>query len=162
MLSDIVEAGEDDRPFLFAMFLQAAFWSGPPEGLDCEQVGRDPALGQYVRGWGRPGDTGLIARERHERAGAAWYRLFTAADPGYGFVDEDTPELGLAVVGGRRGAGVGRRLLLALLARARLQGYRALSLSVSHENDRALRLYRSLGFTPLHDVGGSTTMKVDL
>ena len=43
---------------------------------------------RYVRGWGRPGDTAVIALEGGFPVGAAWYRLFPASEPGYGFVDE--------------------------------------------------------------------------
>jgi GNAT superfamily N-acetyltransferase len=155
----IEQAREEDRPFLFAMFVAAAFHEGPPPELSCAQVAGDPALGVYVRDWGRSGDAALVARDQ---AGAAWYRLFDAAEPGYGFVDEATPELGLAVAEGRRGEGVGRALLSALLDHARAAGFPALSLSVSRANPRARRLYDALGFVPLHDVGGSTTMRVAL
>ena len=80
-------------------------------------------VSRYVRGWGRPGDTAVIALENGFPVGAAWYRLFTAAEPGYGFVDERTPELAIAVVPSKRGHGIGDQLLDALLARARESGY---------------------------------------
>ena len=53
---------------------------------------------RYVRNWGRKGDAGVVAVEGPHAYGAAWYRLFTAGEPGFGFVDEATPELTIAVV----------------------------------------------------------------
>ena len=45
----------------------------------------------YVKAWGRPGDTAMIALVDGFPVGAAWFRLFKATAPGYGFVDEQTP-----------------------------------------------------------------------
>ena len=75
---------------------------------------RDPGKGpgpvaRYVKGWGKPGDTALIAVDDGFPVGAAWYRLFTRDHPGYGFVDEETPELAIAVVPNRRGEAWARR-----------------------------------------------------
>jgi GNAT superfamily N-acetyltransferase len=53
-----------------------------------------------------------------EPVGAAWWRLFTAEDPGYGFVDEATPQVSIGVLPEARGRGVGERLLRALIAEA--------------------------------------------
>jgi len=81
----------------------------------------DPAEGsvqRYVMSWGRPGDAAVIAYSDSGNVGAAWYRLFKEREPGYGFVDEQTPELSIAVVPSRRGKGFGDELLSALLARA--------------------------------------------
>ena len=71
----------------------------------------EPPVRRYVERWGRPGDTALIAIQDFQRVGAAWYRLFPADNPGYGFVDEETPELSIAIVPSRRGSGLGSELL---------------------------------------------------
>src|SRR3990170_3089770 len=68
------------------------------------------------------------------RLGAAWYRLMTYEEPGYGFVDDQTPEVALAVVPDHRGRGLGGALLRELREAARSQGYSALSLSVEKGN----------------------------
>ena len=77
----------------------------------------------------------------------------TAADPGYGFVAADIPEVGMGVVADWRGLGVGRRLLSELLER-----HPVMSLSVDTDNVGAAGLYRSLGFVDVVIVGTSVTM----
>ena len=42
----------------------------------------DIPLSRYVDGWGRAGDTALIAMDGGHPVGAAWFRLFPAACPG--------------------------------------------------------------------------------
>jgi GNAT superfamily N-acetyltransferase len=75
----------------------------------------------------------------------AWLRCFPASEPGYGFVDESTPELSIAVLPAYRGKGIGSRLLERLL-----QGVDAASLSCDPANP-AWRLYVRLGFEPRPD-----------
>ena len=103
------------------------------------EPGRGPGpVALYVKGWGRPGDTALIAVEDGFPVGAAWFRLFPRDQPGYGFVDEETPELAIAVSPHARGKGIGDALLHALYERAKADGYAAVSLSVD-ARQRALR-----------------------
>ncbi len=80
-------------------------------------------------------------------------RYFTAAGPGFGFVDEQIPELSIGVHEGLRGQGVGRALMRAATEAAPDR----LSLSVEDGN-RAIHLYESLGFVPVGREGNSTTM----
>jgi len=114
---------------------------------------------RYVQNWGRPGDAGVVAMDGPHSYGAAWYRLFTAREPGFGFVDEQTPELTLAVVPSRRGKGTGKELLDALLAHAREQGYRAISLSAAKEQ---APFYERFGFEPVRESDNAITMLVRL
>jgi GNAT superfamily N-acetyltransferase len=91
--------------------------------------------------------------------GAAWYRLFPESAPGFGFVDAATPELTIAVVPSRRGAGLGGELMDALLARAKGDGYGAVSLSAEKG---MTKLYERFGFRPVEEKDGTVTMKADL
>jgi ribosomal protein S18 acetylase RimI-like enzyme len=116
---------------------------------------------RYVRGWGRPEDTAVIALEGGFAVGAAWYRLFTAEEPGYGFVDESTPELAIAVVPSKRGHGIGEKLLTSLMDRAREAGYESLSLSVEPENP-SRKLYERQGFEVVDRGEDAWTMKAPL
>lgn len=121
--------------------------AGPSERprASLEEVLADPQTARYVEDWGRAGDTGRIAESPEGTAlGAAWYRQYSAAQPGYGFVSETVPEVSMAVDEQARGAGVGTALLTALVDEARRQGHPALSLSVLHDNP-AVRLYERLG-----------------
>ena len=124
------------------------------------RLNEDPDLpvARYVNNWGRPGDAGLIAWEKGP-VGAAWYRLFKASAPGFGFVDEQTPELTIAVVPGRRGGGLGAELMQALLDRARKQGYKGISLSAQKG---MTKLYERHGFVPIEEKDGTVTMKAKL
>ena len=136
----------DDEPFLWDMG-----WEATAVDAGMRALGRDlafaiPHVRRYFDGWGRPGDAGVVAvSEDGSRLGAAWYRLFPDEAPGWGFVANDVPELSIGVAVEARGKGVGTALLNALLALAREQGYRALSLSVDRQNP-ARRLYARMGF----------------
>ena len=146
--------GARDVPFLRDMLRHAFYWRTP--------VGeREPPLTRYVNGWGRPGDRSLIAIEDFVPVGAAWYRLFTQDDAGFGFVDEETPELAIAVVPSRRGRGFGRELLAELLERARGDGFQAISLSVARDNP-AVALYESYGFERLREDENAVVMRAAL
>lgn len=147
-----------DARFLRDMLHHAYYWRE-------RSVPQDPMEGsvqRYVMNWGRPGDAAVIALDDvGSEVGAAWYRLFKANEPGYGFVDEQTPELSIAVVPSRRGKGFGVELLEALLAQARHDGFTQVSLSVEADNP-AFRLYERHGFRKVGESGGSATMLVTL
>src|SRR3954463_4545248 len=121
----------DDLSFLSDMGWEAAAVSGEVRAMGRDAALTMPSIRKYLAGWGRAGDGGVVAFDKHGGGlGAAWYRLFPPDDPAYGFVAPDIPELSMGVVERERGKGVGRALLKALLVRAREDGYRAISLSV--------------------------------
>jgi ribosomal protein S18 acetylase RimI-like enzyme len=134
----------------------------PPDAMRA-----NPSFARYVEGWGRGHDAGVLAVDEAtgRPVGAAWMRLLTGERRGYGWVDDATPELAIAVLPAYRGRGIGTRLLSALIAAAR-RSYPALSLSVRATNPAA-RLYRRLGFEPVPGTevanrprGTSVTMKL--
>ena len=152
----IRKASGRDAPFLRDMVKHAYYWRAttvPESG--------EPPVQRYVERWGRPGDTALIAIQDFQPVGAAWYRLFRADNPGYGFIDEETPELSIAIVPSRRGTGLGSELLDALMRRAREDGYGAISLSVEKDNP-AVALYERHGFRRVGEDDGAYTMRADL
>jgi GNAT superfamily N-acetyltransferase len=111
---------QEDTRFLRDMLRHAYHWRlGDP----------DLPVYRYVKNWGRRGDAGVIASAGPNEYGAAWYRLFSASEPGFGFVDEETPEVTIAVVPSHRGQGTGGEMLEALLDRAREDGFKRISLS---------------------------------
>jgi ribosomal protein S18 acetylase RimI-like enzyme len=149
--------GAQDVRFLRDMLHHAYYWKERAP----EDTGPGP-VALYVKAWGRPGDTAVIAIDGGFPAGAAWYRLFPRDRPGYGFVDERTPELAIAVVPNARGKGVGSALLGALLDRARVEGYGAISLSVDRNNAGAIELYERHGFERVGEDDDSVTMLAHL
>jgi GNAT superfamily N-acetyltransferase len=96
--------------------------------------------------------------------GAAWVRRLVGEGRGYGWVDDATPELAIAVEPGREGQGVGAAMLARLLDD--LAGtVPAVSLSVRADNP-ARRLYARLGFVVVEGsdvanrVGGTSLTMV--
>jgi ribosomal protein S18 acetylase RimI-like enzyme len=144
-----------DEPFLREMLFEAPFvplGADPLPRVDLEA----PEITHYVDGYGRPGDLGVIALADEKPVGAAWVRQLDAADPGYGYVDDETPELTIAVTPEWRGRGVGERLMLELINAAHTT-VPAVSLSCDPENP-AMRLYERLGFVAVGESGTSITM----
>ena len=147
-----------DEPFLWEMLYHAIY---VPEGHPAppRSILQEPDIAHYVRQWGQlPEDQGFVAVDQAtgQPVGAAWLRLFTLLDPGYGYVDDETPELSIAMLPDYRGQGLGSHLLNALLNEAR-QKYTAVSLSVSPGNP-AEKLYQKLGFTMVYEDASSRTM----
>jgi ribosomal protein S18 acetylase RimI-like enzyme len=155
-------ADPTDRPVLAGALALAADWRPGARPRSVDEVLAEPSLAHYVTRWGGDGDAGVVAVDADDRPlGATWWRFLPADDPGYGFVDEATPEVAIGVVPEARSRGVGSALLDALVTEARRRSLPALSLSVEQDNP-AVALYRRLGFVPVATVDGSITMVLDL
>ncbi|MEU8155286.1 GNAT family N-acetyltransferase [Micromonospora sp. NPDC048986] len=162
-MTDLVirAATSADFEFLVDMLVEAVNWL-PERNWSREQILANPALAHYVTGWMQPDDFGLVAVDRADRSvGAAWCRYLTAADPGYGYVSDDVPELTIGVVEAWRGRGVGRLLLRAVLDAARERGIRTVSLSVERANFAA-RLYAAEGFRTVESFEDADTMVAEI
>jgi ribosomal protein S18 acetylase RimI-like enzyme len=118
----------EDTPFLWEMLYQAIHVTPLAEPPPREILLR-PEIRRYLQDWGQPHDSGFVAEEplTAEPIGAAWLRLFVGDQKGYGYVDDETPELTVAVVPECRGKGIGTRLLSHLVATAETR-YACLSL----------------------------------
>jgi GNAT superfamily N-acetyltransferase len=141
----IRELEETELPFLREMLYRALMWQPDAERYPFEPLLAHPQVVRYHHGWGRAGDAALVAEEGGQPVGCVWYRLFTDDDHGEGYVDDETPELAIAVADGHRGKGVGAALMTAAVERARREGFARLSLSVDEANP-AKHLYARLGW----------------
>ena len=147
-----------DQGILWEMLYLALYV--PPEA---PPLGRDivykPELAKYVQAWGKAGDLGLVASlsDNQMAIGAAWLRLFQQDNPGYGYINDATPELAIAVLPDYRNQGIGTALLTQLCHQAK-ERYAAISLSVALYNP-ALRLYRRFGFEAVERSDDALTMK---
>lgn len=140
-----LRAGEDH--ILFEASMGTINWPGPR--FTEEEARAIPEIMHYTRFRPERGDLGVVAETDAGRSrlvvGVAWLLFLPATDPGYGFVAADVPEFAIWVRAGRRGSGLGRRLLRAVVEAARQRGIRAISLSVEAENP-SRHLYESEGF----------------
>lgn len=135
------------------MLFEAFFWNPAVDRPAFRRFRVEPEFRRLLGDWGRHGDHGVIA----ENTGAAWFRLWNEANHSYGYVDEKTAELAIAVERDHRSKGIGRALLRELIALAREKDFEALSLSVSPLNP-AVQLYESEGFRRAGGTGSSITM----
>ncbi|MEK4563874.1 GNAT family N-acetyltransferase [Alkalihalobacillus sp. FSL R5-0424] len=151
-----------EHDFLKEMFYESIFIEEskkPP----LEELLNSQNLLKYHTNWGKPGDCALVAVSKEgKKLGAVWFRLLQGDEAGYGYVDEQTPELGIALTKEARGKGVGRALMVQIMKQARYDQFEALSLSVDPKNEAAVELYKSLGFAQVGMEGTSLTMVVQL
>ncbi len=148
----------EDVEFLWDMLYESLF---VPEGQEpfSREILKEPFISKYVEGWGRSGDFGCIAMNDEGRpVGSISARYFDESNQGFGYVDNDVPELGMAIVEEYRGLGMGTALLSELFTEAKRREIGRLSLSVDPTNAAAMKLYQRFGFEEVGKVGTSITM----
>ena len=128
----------EDESIVWEMLQYAA------QQTSIESVRSQPYLARYATDWGRTGDLGFAACFDEIPVGAAWLRLWPGEDKGFGYISDDIPELGFAVLPDYRGRGIGTQLLTQVLQTARAR-FPAVSLSV-RSNNPVFRLYERSGF----------------
>lgn len=120
-----------------------------------------PHLAKYIANWGRPDDIALVAEKDGQLIGAVWCRLLKAAEKGYGYVDDQTPELSLAIHANFRNQGLGTQLMEKAFIALVEKDFSQVSLSVDQDN-KAVNLYKRVGFEIVEEVETAFTMKKTL
>lgn len=136
----------EDTPLLEQATLGTMNWCGPRFTLT--DVRARPEFSHYTRCKPARGDFGIAAYHDEEPAGVVWALYLSADDPGYGYIDETTPEVSLWVSEEHRGRGLGRVLLHAIISEAATRNLNQMSLSVEADNF-ARNLYLAEGFAPV-------------
>jgi ribosomal protein S18 acetylase RimI-like enzyme len=126
--------------FLKEMLYQAIFVADENAALPREII-EQPDLKRYIQNFGQEGDYCLVAEQYRKLIGAIWIRFIN----GYGFVDNDTPEMSMAVLNGNRGEGIGKQLLTEMIDRLKSKQLSRISLSVDKKNF-AHEFYKKYGF----------------
>lgn len=125
-------------------WLHIALWDPPPAPLRPLEVLQNPHVRIYAEQWGQPGDVGVVAEIDGAAIGACWMRLLSD-HVGLAWVDDATPQLGIALLPAYQHKGHGEPLMRAALQAAQSHGYAQVSLTVHPENP-AIRLYERCGF----------------
>lgn len=101
------EASETD--FLQEMFYESIFVATGDKDLP-KSIIHHPDLKKYTYDWGKDDDIGFVAEKEGVRVGIIWSRQFKAENQAYGYIDNNTPEIGIAVKTENRNHGIGNKL----------------------------------------------------
>lgn len=142
--------------FLNEMLYEAIFVPIGEKKLPKEII-KEPLLQNYIKNFGRIGDFCLIAEKENTLIGAIWIRLFTENEKGFGFVNEKTPELSMAIFEKFRGLGLGKLMLEKILLKITEFNFSHVSLSVDKRNF-AYELYKKHQFIEVNSFGNTITM----
>ena len=125
-------------------WLHIALWDPPPAPLRPVEILQHPGVRIFVEGWGLPTDLGVVAVVDGKDAGACWMRLVPERQ-GLAYIDDETPQLGIALESEFQNRGFGKIMMKAALAAAWQHGYRKVSLTV-HPDNPARSMYKDCGF----------------
>ena len=152
-----------DIPFMKEMLYEAVLWNQAADRPPLDKILSIPDISKILDNWGdQAGDFSLIAvNDPGQAVGAVWYRFWTEENHSYGFVNEETPELGIALKSEIRRQGVGSFLVKKAMIHAKKAGIKNMSLSVEATNP-ARKLYEKLGFKKVVTTGDSWTMMARL
>jgi ribosomal protein S18 acetylase RimI-like enzyme len=139
-------------------FIYHAIFIPPGTEQPSRDIIKQPDVFIYIDGFGnKPGDIGVIAETEGKAVGAAWTRII----PGYGYVDDETPELATSVLPEYRGRGIGTVLMHRLFDLLRERKYKYTSLAVQQKND-AVRFYQRLGYVIVQETNEEFIMLKEL
>lgn len=133
--------------YLIQSFLYHAIYV--PEGeLQPEfNITEKDELKLYYDHFGRTGDLACSLIVNNQVGGLVWGRIASINDQGgYGYYDSDFIEMNIAILPTFQGQGYGKLLLSDFINEAKKQHFKGISLSVTPENSRAVKLYESFHF----------------
>lgn len=147
----------EEYPLMDDFLYEAIFQQEGQPRLPREITSR-PELKCYVQDFGlKRGDYGLCAEEKGRIIGMVWTRII----PGYGHLDDETPEFAISLRPEARGRGTGGRMMRAMLTLLRKEGWTRASLAVQKDN-YALRMYQKAGFAIIGETKEEYLMRIDL
>jgi [ribosomal protein S18]-alanine N-acetyltransferase len=155
----IVELEASVHSFLEDFLFEAIYipdGSPPPD----KSIIFQPDLYCYIKDFGRKHDLGFIIEANNKPVGAIWTRIFSEEQKGYGFVNNKTPELSMAINPDFRNQGFGTQLLEKMLFKLQESDYKKVSLSVDKRNF-AYQIYLKFGFQE-HQIEGNTVVMVKI
>jgi ribosomal protein S18 acetylase RimI-like enzyme len=140
----IIQIPSDAEPILWE-FLAIAAHEPVEDGVTFVQ--QHPIVSRYVQNFGGENDFGLFACSDNSTSpiGAIWARVLPKNAAGYGFVNERTPEIAVAIQPESQNQGIGKMLLHHFIEVTR-ERYPAVSLNVRDDNLAAIALYGGAGF----------------
>ena len=148
---------QNEYPFLQTMLYEALFVA-PGQAKFPKSILENPNIIKYVENWNQQeGDLAIVGVKNNELIGAIWGRKFKKSKKGYGFVDENIPEISMAVKQDYRKQGTGTALIHQLENEFSRIGVCQLSLSV-HKLNPAKKLYERCGYTIYEEQEDAVTM----
>lgn len=151
----------EERNFLSEMLYEAIFipqWHEKPS----KSIIQDPSLAKYIEGWPKDEfDKAFVAEIDGNLIGAIWGRKFDKFNRGFGYVDDEIPELSMALKPSFRNQGIGSQLLILIINSYKGLNVDSLSLSVDKANP-ANRLYKKHGFQIVKENETAFTMVLNL
>ena len=118
----------------------------------------EPPLCNYIDEWGKyTGDICIVAESDNVLVGAIWGRIFSSPKIGYGYVNDKTPEISVAIISNYRSRGIGTRLINEICQAYKKKGIESISLSVDCRSP-AHQLYIRCGFKTIKEDDLSVIM----
>ena len=137
----IREMRKDEYPLL-KDFLYEAIFQKDEKNLLPKKIIEMPEIRIYIEKKKKKQDDYCLCAVVNGRVvGAVWVRIIE----GFGCVDDQTPELAIALYKEYRRLGIGSRLMAEMLNLLKEKGYRKTSLSVQKDN-YAAQMYLKMGY----------------
>ena len=136
---------------LMEEFMYESIHQPDPQNPYPKEVIYYPQVKIYWDNWGQERDDYcLVALVENRVAGAVWIRTFKGELKGFGYVDEQTPEVAIGLYEAYRNQGIGTQMMHQIINHMKEKGFRQVSLSITKGNP-AIRLYERLGFKTINE-----------